>query len=387
MKQKEPILTREFALLFAISVAVCLGMNMLNVVIPLYVTGTLGSTVAMSGYLSTTYTLASCLSRPVFSRLSDRWGRKPVLLMGCGLFAIACVFCGAINLLAAAFLCRIFMGIGYSAASTADNSASTDVIPANRMGEGIGYFGMSQSLATAAGPAVASFAVAGIGTIYALYLVGLVVSFGLLRSLLTKNRGPVQPQQTDRTARESAFERASVKPALFEGLTLFLVSCLMCFMTLYIVGRGYSSQVAGIFFLISSGVIVAVRLLLSRFTEQWDLRCFLLPSYGLLAITALLLPYANSPGAFYGLSVLYGAAHGISWMALGSDAVKRAPAHRRGAANATFFFAFDAAIGIGATVWGTLIDCIGYLWCFRLVAVGSLLLAVAALLFCTNNRR
>ncbi len=38
---KEPLITREFILLFLFSVAVCTGMNMLNVIVPLYVTETL----------------------------------------------------------------------------------------------------------------------------------------------------------------------------------------------------------------------------------------------------------------------------------------------------------------------------------------------------------
>lgn len=43
------------------------------------------------------------------------------------------------------------MVVGYSAANTANNTASTDVIPPSRLAEGIGYFGTSQAVASAIG--------------------------------------------------------------------------------------------------------------------------------------------------------------------------------------------------------------------------------------------
>ena len=70
------------------------------------------------------------------------------------------------------------------------------------------------------------------------------------------------------------------------------------------------------------------------------------------------------------MGILFGAVHGIVWMTNGSLAVNRAAPHRRGAANGTFYLAFDAAIGIAATVWGVCIDNVGYANTFRLAACG-----------------
>lgn len=99
--------------------------------------------------------------------------------------------------------------------------------------------------------------------------------------------------------------------------------------------------------------------------------------YTIAACVAL--PFADSEAAFMGIGVLFGCAHGIVWMVLGSEAVRLAPPERRSAANATFYFAFDAAIGIGAALWGQLIDRIGFTPCFTIVGALTAVVAVSAL--------
>ena len=41
-------------------------------------------------------------------------------------------------------------------------------------------------------------------------------------------------------------------------------------------------------------------------------------------------------------------------------AVQRAPAHRRGAASATFYLFIDIGIGLGSAIWGLVIDYLGF---------------------------
>jgi predicted MFS family arabinose efflux permease len=160
---------------------------------------------------------------------------------------------------------------------------------------------------------------------------------------------------------------------------------MMCFMTLYVVSLGLSSKVAGMFFVISSVAIIAVRMGFSRFVDQLPRWVLLTPAYGVLLLTALLLPHTSSPAAFYGISLLYGLGHGTVWTVLGSEAVRLAKPERRGAANATFYFAFDAGIGTGSAVWGVSIDALGFVPSFYLAAAGFALLAIAAVFAFRKN--
>lgn len=378
MKQKEKILTWDFALLFVVSLLVYLSMNMLNVIIPLYVTETLGGTAALVGVMTTVYEVASCGARPFCGLGVDARGERGIMLFGCLVFGVGCVVCGLVPTIAAAVFARALMGIGFAGATTANNTASTKVIPASRLEEGVGYFGIGQAAGAALGSALASVIVVVATGQQSLFLVGLICFAGVALSVFYR-RGNTVPEK-GKTGREEKrvviFERNAVLPSLVEFFTLFLLSCPMCFITLYIVSIGLPRQTAGMFFAVSSVVIVALRTFGSRFLKDKSPVLFLLPSYAALIITMYLLTDAESTAALLGISVLYGLAHGGSWMVLCSEAIRRSPAERRGAANATFFFAFDAAISFGAVFWGWIIDRLGYESGFYLVMVGAVLLAV-----------
>ena len=64
-KKSGRIFNRYFVLLFITSVCFCFASEMLNVVLPLYVTEDLGKTAAVSGLMTTFYTITSAVSRPV----------------------------------------------------------------------------------------------------------------------------------------------------------------------------------------------------------------------------------------------------------------------------------------------------------------------------------
>lgn len=381
MEQKERIVSGNFVLLFLFSVLVCTGMNMLNVIVPLYVTETLHGTAAVAGLMTTVYTVAACVSRPVNGILTDRLGRRSVMAFGSLLFCGACLVSGLVPALMALTICRILMGVGYSAATTANNTASTDVIPASRLAEGIGYFGMSQSVASAFGPALAAVVIAGVGNQRSLLVVAGAGGLALLLALFIRyESGPgYQRSAAKEPGKGSFFERTAIIPALFQGMSLFLISCLMCFMPLYITSRGMSSGTAGSFFAVASVVIVTVRLVCSRWMNRYKPLYFLLPGYVLLIAVCALLPRVDSVPGLLCAGVIYGAAHGTIWMVLGSEAVRLAPPARRGAANATFYFAFDAAIGLGAAFWGAMIDRVGYDRCFVSIIVAAAVLAAASI--------
>lgn len=388
MEQKERIVTGNFILLFFVSIAVCTGMNMLNVIVPLYVTESLKGTTGIAGLMTTVYTIAACASRPVNGVLTDRLGRRTIMFAGALLFSIACLLCGLIPAISALAICRILMGIGYSAATTANNTASTDVIPASRLTEGVGYFGMSQSVASAFGPALASVVLAAVGNQRSLLVVAGVGAVACILSAAVRYEDAPDYHKPKKTANSGGFfEKTALMPALFQGLSLFLISCLMCFMALYIVSKGLSAGVAGSFFAVASVVIISVRLLGAWWLSRFPTQTFLVTGYLLLMIACVLLPMVGSVPGILGIGLLYGAAHGTIWMTLGSEAVRLAPPERRGAANATFYFAFDAAIGLGAAFWGNMIDRVGYRVCFTVIAVGAAILAVASILAFRQRRK
>jgi len=385
------IVTKDFCILFLFSIAICTSMNMLNVIVPLYVTETLTGSAFASGLMTTIYTVSACVSRPINGVLTERFGRRTLMLIGSLLFTIGCLFGGLLPTIAALAICRVLMGLGYSAASTSNNTASMDIIPADRMAEGIGYFGMSQSVASAIGPAFASVVILWVGNQYSLLVVAVVCFIALLLTALIRYEsapGYQKPISESKKPSGSFFEKTAILPSLFQGVFLFIISCPMCFMPLYIVFRGQSAALAGWFFVVSSVVIVAVRLLLSNSMNRLNPVWYLVPGFLSLIALCILLPLVSTVTGLMVCGLVYGLAHGMIWMILGSEAVRNAAPDRRAAANATFYFSFDAGIGLGASFWGVMIDHVGYDNCFTIIIVATVvLLAVSIPVFLKRAKK
>lgn len=378
------IFNRYFILLFITSVCFCFASEMLNVVLPLYVTEDLGKTAAVSGLMTTFYTIASAVSRPVNGLLTDKLTRRIVMVVGCGLYAVGIFLCGFIPMLATAFCCRILQGIGYSAASTANVAASNDVTPKDKLSEAVGYFGISQTLPSLFAPVIVTTLITAIGNRGTQYIIAAICALATILSLFANYErkpefAPELSTQVEKRSKGAFIEPTAIIPSLIQFGSLFFTSSLMVFSTLFFAAQklptGYLSA-----YLTTTGVsILLVRALLSRFVGRVNPLTLLIPAWTAGIAQCFLFPSINSMAASIAMGVLFGCVHGIVWMTNGALAVSKAAPHRRGAANATFYLAFDAAIGIGAAVWGALIDAVGYVVTYRVTACGYAVMAIIAI--------
>ena len=87
------------------------------------------------------------------------------------------------------------------------------------------------------------------------------------------------------------------------------------------------------------------------------------------------------------VAFLYGLCYGLLSVILNVHAVKNKPPHRRAAANATYYLAMDAGMGIGAAAWGALADVAGLRSIFVAGAALSLVILFAFLLLSGVKRR
>ena len=386
------IFNRHFILLFITSVCFCFASEMLNVVLPLYVTEDLGKTTAISGLMTTFYTITSAISRPANGLLSDKFSRRIVMAIGCGLYAAGIFLCGLIPMITTAFCCRMLQGIGYSAASTANVASSNDVIPKSRLNEGVGYFGISQTLPSLFAPIAVTTLISSVGNRKTQYIIAAICALATLLSLFVNYEKKQEyareaPAETERSKVGAFIEPTAVVPSLIQFGSLFFTSSLMVFSTLFFTSQklpaGHLSA-----YLTTTGVsILLVRTLLSRFVGKVNPLVLLIPAWIAGIAECLLLPHIDSVAASIAMGILFGCVHGIAWMTNSALAVSRAAPQRRGAANATFYLAFDAAIGIGAAVWGALIDAVGYTVTYQLTACGYVMISiVAAFVFCHRKR-
>jgi predicted MFS family arabinose efflux permease len=116
----------------------------------------LGASEAETGWLSTGYSAMQFIFAPIWGRLSDRVGRRPVLLVSIAMTAVAFLIYGLAGSFAILLASRLFAGIATANIGIAQAYVA-DVTPPEGRARGMGIIGAAFGLGFVLGPAVSGF--------------------------------------------------------------------------------------------------------------------------------------------------------------------------------------------------------------------------------------
>ena len=140
--------------LFASLVIVMLGFGMIVPIMPFYVTH-FGASGRALGALMAVYSIMQFFFAPVWGRLSDRIGRKPVLLIGVSGFALSFALQGLSQTLVQLFVTRALAGLLSSATLPTALAYIADTTEARDRAGGMGMMGAAMGLGMIFGPLIA----------------------------------------------------------------------------------------------------------------------------------------------------------------------------------------------------------------------------------------
>jgi EmrB/QacA subfamily drug resistance transporter len=101
-------------------------------------------------WIATSYLLSSAALQPLFGKLSDIFGRKPLLIMCCFLFGIGCIICST-DSLKWLIIGRFITGCGGSGLTSLGTITMSDLIPLRERGYYQGLANICFGLGTASG--------------------------------------------------------------------------------------------------------------------------------------------------------------------------------------------------------------------------------------------
>lgn len=254
-----------------------LGMTIIIPLLPLYAT-TFGAGALVIGILSAAYPLMQFLGAPILGRLSDRYGRKPILLIsqvGTLIGFLMLGFAGALWML---FLSRIVDGLSGANIATAQAAIVDSTNEKNRT-QGLGLIGAAFGLGFIIGPIIAFVSLALSNNDYRVPAF-VAAFFSLLSILLTAFwfRETHNPAHSTQDKSKSAFSFGALFQALAHpavGVLLILLFAqqlafggfeqLLALFTLSRLGLNASGNAA--IFVFAGIIIVAVQ---GGFVGKWS---------------------------------------------------------------------------------------------------------------------
>lgn len=228
--------------IFVIVLIDLLGLTVIIPLLPLY-SASFGATPLMIGVIGATYPVFQFIGAPLLGRLSDRYGRRPILLVsqiGTLIGFLVLGFAGSIWML---LLSRLIDGLSGANIATAQ-AAITDSTTAKTRTQGLGLIGAAFGLGFVVGPIIAFVALAASNNNFHVPAF-LAAGFSLISILLTWFWLPetLPAERRGTASRQPAFSPG----ALFQALRHPQVGLLLALMFAQQVAFGGFEQLLALF--------------------------------------------------------------------------------------------------------------------------------------------
>ncbi len=359
VKQTASIWTRNFTLLCLANLTLFMSLQMLLPTLPLYLLE-IGGDQRDVGYVMGVYTISAMAIRPISGWLLDNYGRKKFMIMGLVMVVAITLlykFATDIQLL---MVIRGFHGLAFGLVTTAIGTIVSDSLPLARMGEGMGYFGLTTSLSMSLAPMLGFWLVGRSGYTTLFLMITLLALVAFCCSLPV--REPNAPARTPASSVTGLWASLLEKTAIpASGVMFFLAvvyGSVLSFIALYATERGIAN--IGLFFTATALTMIISRPISGRWTDRGGADMVLLIGHLALFIGMAAIGLSNTITGFLSAGAIVGLGFGFCIPTLQAQAVRFAPVHRRGSATSTFFIAFDLGIGLGTILWGYVAEATGY---------------------------
>lgn len=285
------------------------------------------------GLLFASFSLAQMVFAPVLGRVSDRVGRKPVIIFSLVGTAIGCFVTGAAGALWVLFLGRIIDGASGASVAVAQG-AIADIAPPERRAQLLGMLGAAFGVGFVVGPALGGLAALG-GPHVPFYVAGTIAAVNAIAAVIRLPETRPEARE-ERPARGS---RAALTPDLRRYAAVGLLSTLGFAgfeATFSLWGAETFSLTEGstalVFLFVGALLVLVQGVLIGRLTASFGSRCLL--RAGLAVVAAGMVTLASTstwPVLFVALTfIAFGQGVAVpSGTALVTEA---APVERRGEA-------------------------------------------------------
>lgn len=320
----------------------------------------LGGTPGQIGLVMGFFTLAAVAVRPSFGMVADRLGRKQLMLIGAGFFALLFLAYMQIQSVILLYFIRILHGLAHAGFLAASTAYVADLAPPARRGEVIGMYGTSNVFAMAVFPAVGTEIIYRTGNFTYLLTVSMMAAgiafmliFGIreLADLKSNKRGAVSLTQI-------ATRRGVLIPslALMAGATAY--GAVLTFLPVFAPQKGLPDF--GVFFTVFAAFTLLSRVVAGKLSDKVGRYQVIMPFMLLVAAAVFGLASLDS----YWFLILIGACFGLGFGAfmptLNALVVDQTPLPERGRALAFFTSFMDLGITAGSVLLGIIGELFGY---------------------------
>ncbi len=303
-----------FILSASVGVAI-IGLGIIWPLIPVYALD-LGATGFQVGMIIASFNLARTFANPISGRLSDRWGRKPFIVIGLFLYAAVSILYIRATSINDLILVRLLHGFTSVLVVPVAMALAADIAPDNRLGRYMGTLNMAVMLGLGVGPMLGGIIRDTLGMNAAFYAMGglaLLTMAGVI-ALIPGSRF----KNRDSLRRPASPFKDLIRHRVVLGLfflRLFVASgqgSVYTFLPLLALDIGITSSEVGIILGVNIFLIAILQRACAGIADRTDPRGLIILGTVVSGVAVLGMPYARGFTAVLALNIVMGAGNGIA---------------------------------------------------------------------------
>ena len=321
---------------------------------PLLITS-YGGSKSDIGIIMGVFSLSAVFCRPWISNMIDRIGRKRSYTIGCSIMSVLpLVYLLLRGNLSQFFLflvlVRILHGVGLALCFTASFTYIADIVPEERLNEGIGMFGVTGLTGLAIGPVIGEILITEFGSstfflaATGMATLGLIIHLPLSESFVRDSRKSSQ----------SFFTVLLKRKMLFVGLLAFLFGFGLAASGSFVSPFAKEQEIVfiSLYYIFYSLAAVLTRLLGGRLADRIGEDRIIPYALSLTGGGLIILMFLGGTTILILSGLMSGCGHGFLFPCLNSLAIRNEPIDTRGKINGVFTGGIDAGAFVGSVVLG-----------------------------------
>lgn len=348
--------------------------------------GSIGASAALMGLVGGMMNLVSLFCRPLAGNLADRISKYKLSFIGAVFMTLACVgYIFAPNE-AVVVIARIINGFGFACCSVCMATWMSDMLPKDKIGSGMGFYGTMNALAMAVTPAigVSAYQTFGYRASFVIALVFSVAIIAVIQFIGDKGEPEKEPVSTDEEQKRIELIDVKVIPiALIIMLFAIPYCATQSFLVTYTETRGLHIFVS-LFFPAYAVVLIVLRLSLRNLFDKLPFQVFLLAGIVSELMAILLLTLMNNNVIMILASCFLAGGYGVMSSVCQSTAILLAGKGKRGLANSTYYIGLDLGMTLGPFIGGILYGGLDIKWFYPVL---MMTMPLAGAVYCFNRKK
>lgn len=377
MEKNEKIWNRRFILLFITNLLVLAAFYASIPIIPIYCQE-IGITGSKIGIVLAAMSVATILFRPVAGYLLDNFNRYRVYLLFLALFCLSFPAFIAFPIFGVLIIIRLYMGAVYSVCGSATMTLAGDVLPVQKITEGISRFAFTVSIGMAVGPYVGLQVQSHMSSKASFLTIFGISVAALICVSCCRIRYPKVARKKF-SIRDSIYTPAL--PFMFNMMFLMIpYGAVIAYSSIFAQEKGLSAYLPYFYIFLVLGMLVS-KLSTQKMIDAGRHKILVCLSLIVLILTMLSYLFMTTGIHLLVSGFLFGLGYGILQPLFQSFVTGTTDAPKRGVANATYMLSYDIGIGIGSLLMGFLQETLGLPVGFALTAIAYIVGAAVYLFY------